>query len=47
MGTPLRCGPTRALGSATACIRAFEAGDQKSRLTLNASPRSSRWSTGG
>jgi predicted dehydrogenase len=33
-GTPLLCGPERALGSAAACIRAYEAGEQKSRLTL-------------
>ena len=33
-GTPLRCGPEKALGSASACIRAFESHEQKSRLTL-------------
>ena len=33
-GTPLKCGPEKAIGSATACIRAFEAGDKKARLTL-------------
>jgi predicted dehydrogenase len=38
-GAPLRCGPERALGSATACIRAYEAGDQKTRLTMNEVPR--------
>jgi predicted dehydrogenase len=31
-GTPLRCGPEKALGSASACIRAFESHEQKSRL---------------
>ncbi|HEY0706485.1 MAG TPA: Gfo/Idh/MocA family oxidoreductase [Polyangia bacterium] len=34
-GTPLACGPERAIGSASACIRAFEATDQKSRLVLS------------
>ena len=34
MGTPLRCGPEKALGSASACIRAFESHDQKSRLLM-------------
>ncbi|HEY0711043.1 MAG TPA: Gfo/Idh/MocA family oxidoreductase [Polyangia bacterium] len=34
-GTPLACGAERAIGSATACIRAFEATDQKSRLVLS------------
>ena len=33
-GTPLRCGPEKAVGSASACIRAFESHEQKSRLTL-------------
>jgi predicted dehydrogenase len=33
-GTPLRCGPEKAIGSASACIRAFESHDQKQRLTL-------------
>jgi predicted dehydrogenase len=37
--TPLRCGPERAFGSAAACIRAYEASDQKARLTLNEVPR--------
>ena len=27
--------PTKAIGSATACIRAYEAGDKKTRLTLD------------
>jgi predicted dehydrogenase len=38
-GTPLHCGPEKALGSASACIRAYEAGDQKTRLTLAEAPR--------
>jgi predicted dehydrogenase len=38
-GVPLRCGPEKALGSATACIRAYEAGDQKTRLTFSELPR--------
>jgi predicted dehydrogenase len=33
-GTPLRCGPEKAKGSAAACIRAFESHEQKTRLTL-------------
>jgi predicted dehydrogenase len=33
-GTPLRCGPEKALGSASACIRAFESHEQKTRLAL-------------
>jgi predicted dehydrogenase len=33
-GAPLLCTPERALGSAAACIRAYEACDQKARLTL-------------
>ena len=33
-GTPLRCGPEKALGSASACIRAFESHDQKQRLLM-------------
>ena len=33
-GTPLRCGPEKAMGSAAACIRAFESHEQKQRLTL-------------
>ena len=33
-GTPLRCGPEKAQGSAAACIRAEEAGFEKARLTL-------------
>jgi predicted dehydrogenase len=33
-GTPLRCGPEKAKGSASACIRAFESHEQKARLTL-------------
>jgi predicted dehydrogenase len=33
-GTPLACGPEHAMGSASACIRAYEACDQKARLTL-------------
>jgi predicted dehydrogenase len=33
-GTPLRCGPEKALGSASACIRAEEAGFEKKRLLL-------------
>ena len=35
-GTPLTVGTTKALGSATACILAYEAGDKKTRLTLDA-----------
>jgi len=38
-GTPLHCGPEKAFGSASACIRAYEAGDQKTRLTLAEMPR--------
>jgi predicted dehydrogenase len=34
-GAPLRCGPEKALGSAGACIRAEEAGYQKTRLALD------------
>jgi predicted dehydrogenase len=33
-GVPLKCGPDRAIGSAIACIRAFEAIEQKTRLTV-------------
>jgi predicted dehydrogenase len=33
-GAPLRCGPEKALGSASACIRAEEAGFDKKRLAL-------------
>jgi predicted dehydrogenase len=33
-GAPLRCGPEKALGSASACIRAFESHDQKQRLAM-------------
>jgi len=33
-GTPLRCGPEKAIGSASACIRAFESHEQKARLTF-------------
>jgi predicted dehydrogenase len=33
-GAPLRCGPDKAIGSATACIRAEEAGFARARLTL-------------
>jgi predicted dehydrogenase len=33
-GAPLLCTPERALDSAAACIRAYEACDQKARLTL-------------
>jgi predicted dehydrogenase len=33
-GTPLKCGPEKALGSASACIRAFEAGEKQARLTF-------------
>jgi predicted dehydrogenase len=38
-GAPLHCGPEKAFGSASACIRAYEAGDQKTRLTLADTPR--------
>jgi hypothetical protein len=34
-GAPLACGPDRAVHSAVACIRAFEAVDQKTRLTID------------
>lgn len=34
MRRPLACGPERALHSARSCLRAFEAVDQKTRLTL-------------
>jgi predicted dehydrogenase len=33
-GAPLRCGPEKAIGSASACIRAEEAGFAKERLAL-------------
>jgi predicted dehydrogenase len=33
-GTPLRCGPEKALYSASSCIRAFESCDEKTRLTF-------------
>jgi predicted dehydrogenase len=33
-GKPLACGPDRAIGSATACIRAVEATEKKARLTI-------------
>jgi hypothetical protein len=33
-GTPLRCGPEKAKGSAAAIIRAFESHEQKQRLTM-------------
>ena len=33
-GTPVNCGPEHAIGSAKACIRAYEACDQKARLTM-------------
>jgi predicted dehydrogenase len=33
-GTPVACGPEHAIGSAKACIRAYEACDQKARLTM-------------
>ena len=33
-GTPLAVGPEKAIASATACIRAFEACEQKTRLTM-------------
>jgi predicted dehydrogenase len=32
-GSPLSCGPEHAIGSATACIRAYEATEQKARLS--------------
>jgi predicted dehydrogenase len=32
--TPLVCGPERALGSAAACIRAYESCEKKTRLTM-------------
>jgi predicted dehydrogenase len=37
-GRPLACGPDRAIGSARACITAFEAVEQKARLPIDASP---------
>ena len=33
-GSPLNCGPEHAIGSATACIRAYESGAQHARLEL-------------
>jgi predicted dehydrogenase len=33
-GVPVKCGPEKAFHSATACIRAFEAGEQKARVTV-------------
>jgi predicted dehydrogenase len=38
VGTPLSCGPERALHSATACLRAFEAAEQKTRLPVGTAP---------
>lgn len=38
VGAPLACGPERALHSATACLRAFEAVEQKARLPIAATP---------
>lgn len=35
-GAPLACGPDRAIGSAIACLRAFDAIEQKTRLTVPA-----------
>jgi predicted dehydrogenase len=37
-GTPLSCGPERALRSATACLRAFDAVEQKTRLPIGTPP---------
>ncbi len=37
-GRPLACGPDRAIGSARACITAFDAVEQKTRLAIDASP---------
>jgi len=34
-GTPLMCGPEKAFGSAASCIRAQQAGMEKTRLTLD------------
>jgi predicted dehydrogenase len=36
VGTPLACGPERAMHSAQACLRAFEAVEQKTRLPMAA-----------
>ncbi len=33
-GAPLACGPDKAIGSAVACLRAFDAIEQKTRLTV-------------
>jgi predicted dehydrogenase len=33
-GAPLSCGPDKAIGSAVACLRAFDAIEQKTRLTV-------------
>ena len=38
-GSPLACGPEHAIGSATACIRAFEATEQKARLSASTTAR--------
>jgi predicted dehydrogenase len=34
-GVPLRCGPDKAMGSAVACLKAFDAIEQKTRLTVS------------
>ena len=38
-GVPLRCGPDKAIGSAVACLKTFEAIEQKTRLTVSATER--------
>ena len=41
-GTPLLCGPDRAMGSARACITAVEAIEKKTRLEIRRRPRRGR-----
>jgi predicted dehydrogenase len=38
-GAPLACGPDKAIGSALACIRAFDAIEQKTRLAVSPADR--------
>jgi predicted dehydrogenase len=38
-GVPLRCGPDKAIGSAVACLKAFDAIEQKTRLSVSATER--------
>ena len=38
-GAPLACGPDKAMGSAVACLRAFDAIEQKTRLSVSSVER--------